>query len=288
MSHAVTIATMGPTGTYSETAARKYALQQGYPQPNLVFGPTEQCLAKVADGQADIAVVPAENMVDGLIGSTYDALIEFSGRLQIMDELFLPVEHALAALKGMEETCVIRVYSHPSALNQCTRNLYAVLPDAVLIPVGSTAEAAARIAEHGFSDAAAICSPETADSYGLKVIRTSMSDYPQNQTRFFICGRGNATMSGHDVTSVAVRYGRNQPGQLYRTAGFFARRSVDLTAVHSRPYKIRPQEYVILFELTGHRDEDSVRGALEDVAAQVRETGGWLLVLGSHPRRGLG
>lgn len=288
MSHDIILATLGPAGTYSEQAARKYARQRGCPHPHLLFEPAAQCLAKVALAQAEVAVLPAENMVDGIIGSTYDALIEFGGELQVTDELFLPVDHVLAVGKGMNDMGITHVYSHPSALNQCARNLHAILPDAALVPVGSTAEAAVRVAEDGHHGAAAICARETAESLGLVVLRTDLGDYPQNHTRFFVCARERAAASGNDKTVIAVRYGRNQPGQLYRTAGFFALRDVDLTSVHSRPYKARPREYVLLFELDGHREERAVREALADVAAQVRETDGWLIVLGSHPRRGLG
>ena len=141
MPETIDMATLGPAGTYSEAAARRYALDRSR-VPRMTFGPVEHCLAMVEDGQVECAVLPAENMVDGLIGATFDALIEFSPTVRIMDELHLPIAHVLAARLPLTPSGISRVYSHPSALNQCARLLSSIVPSAILIPVGSTAEAA--------------------------------------------------------------------------------------------------------------------------------------------------
>ncbi|MCL6615425.1 MAG: hypothetical protein K6U03_12625 [Firmicutes bacterium] len=279
------LATIGPAGTYSEAAARKYAQSKGCSSVELVFGGAEQCLAAVEEGRAEAAVLPAENIIDGLIGSTFDALIEFKESIGIFDEVSLPIVHVLAAREDLREGEITRIYSHPSALNQCARTISAIAPSAQLIPVGSTAEAAWRVAQKEGAGAAAICSEDAALAQGLRILRPWMGDGPFNQTRFLICGPGASAPTGDDLTLIAVHYGRNEPGQLYRTAGAFAIRGLDLTAVHSRPYRARPRQYVLLFELRGHRSEPKVIAALEDIAGQVRETDGWVVVLGSYPRR---
>ncbi len=280
------LATMGPSGTNSETAALQYAHVRGVEAPELVFATVPGCLARVAEGRADLAVLPGENMVDGLIGPTFDALIEANPTVRILDELHLPIEHVLAAVKPIPAGAITHVYSHPSALNQCARHLAEIAPQAVLVPVGSTAEAAARVAADIHSWAAAVCPPEAARNSGLVVLHTGIGDYSRNQTRFLICGKGGTAASGDDLTWIAVRYGQNRPGQLYRAAGAIAERGVDLTSVHSRPYKIRPQEYVLLFELVGHIEEPPVAEAVREIARQAEDSSGWALILGSFPRRG--
>ena len=56
-----------------------------------------RCLRAVERFQADYAVPPAENMVDGIIGTTFDALIDFHDSVKVCDELHLPVHLVLAA-----------------------------------------------------------------------------------------------------------------------------------------------------------------------------------------------
>ena len=69
------IATLGPQGTYSERAARYFVKRLGM-EPDRVgffFTTVLNSLRMVQNRQADYAVIPAENMIDGLIGSTFDA-----------------------------------------------------------------------------------------------------------------------------------------------------------------------------------------------------------------------
>lgn len=280
----LTVAVLGPAGTYSEAAALQYAKREAYAEPSLVFAPVGECLALVAAGKADLAVLPAENLVDGPIGATLDALAEQEPAVPVVDEEVLAVEHVLAVKPHDPDAPIRRVYSHPSALNQCARNLGREAPEAVWVPVGSTAEAAV-LAARGAAGDAAVCSPATAASYNLLVRRTDFGDYPGNHTRFFICRNQRMTLHNDCRTLFAVQYGTNRPGQLYRTAGAFALRGVDLTAVHSRPYKGHPGRYVLFFEAAGDPHADQVAAALDAVRAEVGPGGGWLRLLGSLPGR---
>ena len=71
------IATLGPKGTFSEEAALLYQQRiTGCVEPEKIqFFSIPECLQKVETYAADRAVLPAENMVDGIIGITFDCLI---------------------------------------------------------------------------------------------------------------------------------------------------------------------------------------------------------------------
>ncbi len=277
------LATLGPAGTHSESAARIYGKTVGHPDPILIFGQINQCLSLIEQEQAKAAVLPAENLVDGLIGPTFDALLDCEPEVQIFAEVCLPIVHVLAAREITSARDLVRVYSHPSALNQCARNLAELAPRVQLIPVGSTAEAARLVDQNVQIGSAAVCSEEAAKNHNLSVISPDINDYPANRTRFLVCGRQRALPTGSDRTWIAVHYGRNAPGQLYRTAGAFARQDVDLTSVHSRPFRERPGSYILLFELCGHQEDEPIGRALRMIGADVEKTGGWFRVLGSHP-----
>ena len=285
MDRPLVLATLGPAGTHSEYAAKNYARAAGYPDPTLIFGQIAQCLALVEHGRAEAAVLPAENLVDGLIGQTFDALLDSQPSMQVFEEVCLPIVHVLAAREIPPAFGLLKVYSHSSALNQCARNLAALAPRAQLIPVGSTAEAAGLVARNAQDGSAAVCSEDAAKNLNLQIVSRDINDYPGNQTRFLVCGRRPALPTGDDRTWVAVHYGRNQPGQLYRTAGAFARLNVDLTSVHSRPFQAKRGSYILLFELRGHQEDGLIRQALGLISAEVEQNGGWVRILGSHPAR---
>jgi prephenate dehydratase len=281
------IAILGPRGTYSEQAAFLFAKRMGCPSQalELIYTTVSNALRLVQNLQAEFAIVPVENMIDGLIGSTLDALIEFQDFVKVCDEVYLPISHVLAAHPETKWERIERIYSHPSPLNQCQNRLEELFPTVCLIPAVSTAEAAQIVLDDPRRQSAAICSPDNAAAQGMLIYPTDIQDYACNETRFLVCSLQDGRPSGNDRTIVAVRYGANQPGQLYLTAKYLADAAIDLTFIQSRPYKVKPQEYVILFEFIGHKSSPNVETALKNIELQTRANNGWKKILGSYPKR---
>jgi len=281
------IAILGPAGTYSERAAKAFAHRIGIKpgQLELIYTTINDSLRRVQNNQADYAVIPVENMIDGLIGTSLDALLEYQDFVKVCDEVHLPITHVLAIHPEGDWEKINRIYSHPSALNQCQRTLAELLPDAELIPVSSTAEAAGKVQQDPHRQSAAICNHEAAKLENLKIVDREIQDYLVNETRFMVCALHDGLPTGNDRTLMAVRYGTNQPGQLYQTAKYLAEQELDLTFVQSRPYKVKPQEYVLIYEFVGHRSDPKVEQALKNIEMQVRTTDGWKKILGSYPKR---
>jgi chorismate mutase/prephenate dehydratase len=280
------IATLGPRGTYSEQAALLFS-KRLHPEdaPELIFTTVNNSLRLVQNREADYAVVPVENMIDGLIGPTLDALIEFQDFVKVCDEIHLPISHVLAGPADLDWQGLERIYSHPSPLNQCQNRLEELFPEVSLIPVVSTAEAAQIVLTDPNRRSAAICSRSNANNSGMKTFSGDIQDYSFNETRFLVCALQDGRPSGTDRTIMAVRYGTNEPGQLYLTAKYLADCHIDLTFVQSRPYKVKPQEYVLIYEFIGHKSEPQVETALKNIELQIRAHNGWKKILGSYPKR---
>ena len=94
----------------------------------------------VLTGEADAAVAPVENSLQGAVTETLDLLIHGEG-LHISHELAIDVVHNLMAAPGVTMRDVKRVYSHPQALGQCTTYLADHLPGAEAAAAISTAGA---------------------------------------------------------------------------------------------------------------------------------------------------
>src|SRR4051794_116440 len=132
-------------------------------------------------GDVQFGVLPIESSLSGPVAETHD-LLQVSP-VSIASETVLRVSHCLLGpeLVPLEEIRVIR--SHPVALDQC-RRLIAAMPWATAIASGTTAEAAAEVAELGDSSQVAIAGDRAASLYGLQTISGDVGDHPEAYTRF--------------------------------------------------------------------------------------------------------
>ncbi len=266
----LTIAYLGPEGTFSEAAAIKQFGQsmQGLAQENIA-----DVFDAVESAQAHYGVVPVENSTEGAIGRTLDLLLNTS--LVICGEVLLPIRQNLLA-RTMDRRALRIVYSHYQSLGQCQQWLDAHLPWAERKAVSSNAKAAQMAAKE--AGGAAIAGELAAAKYGLDIVAAGIEDAPGNTTRFLVLGQNAAAPSGRDKTSLAV-YAKNQPGALMAVIAPFARLKVGLSKLESRPARSGAWEYVFFIDLEGHRAEEKVAKAIDEAASHALS----LKVLGSYP-----
>ncbi len=80
----------------------------------------EDCFSAMADGSADLAMIPIENSVAGRVADIHH-LLPGSG-LHIIGEYFMPIRFQLMAPRGASLEGLKKVQSHVHALGQC-RNI---------------------------------------------------------------------------------------------------------------------------------------------------------------------
>ncbi len=261
----------GEHGSYSEEAVLRYFGESAEPLP---YKSITSVFVAVETGEASAGVVPVENSIEGSVGETYDSLLTTS--LRVVGEINLRISHCLIGLPGAKISELKRVYSHPQALAQCR----AYLASLGLEPVSyyDTAAAARLIKEMGDKSAAAIASARAAGIYSLEILASGIEDYGRNYTRFLVIGREPSTRSGRDKTSIIFTL-PHRPGALYEALGVFARRSINLTKIESRPTRARPWQYNFYVDFEGHIDDEVVREAMSELAQKAL----FVKVLGSYP-----
>ena len=260
----LSLAHLGPSGTNAETAALAYAdwlLKQENQQVLLCPYPTiAQTGQAVAEGKADLAVVPVENSTEGSVAVTLDLLWQYD-QLQIQQELVLPITHAL--LSHCSSLLALKIiYSHPQALAQCQQWLECNLPSVPLVASNSTAEAVRQVIQD--STAGAIAAPRNSKLYGVPIVASGIQDYPQNCTRFWILGL-TPTQTG-DRLSLAFSVPANFPGSLVKPLQAFAKRGINLSRIESRPTKRSLGDYLFFVDLEGNMSQPSVQDALTELA----------------------
>ncbi len=268
------VAYLGPTGTFSQSAAIAYF---GSSMQPVACGSIDEVFRAASAGASDFGVVPVENSTEGVVARSLDLLL--ATPLIIVGELSLAIRHNLLrssdSLDGVTAVC-----AHPQALAQCHAWLSTHLPQAERRPVASNAQGARLASQDG--SLAALASDRAASEYGLHIVATAVQDDPNNRTRFAIVAHPDRhpapRASGRDCTSLIVAVD-NRPGALHDLLMPLKEHGVSMTRFESRPFRSGQWEYYFYIDLVGHRDDPSVAAALD----ALRSTSAFFKVLGSYP-----
>ncbi|MEO7725643.1 MAG: prephenate dehydratase [Burkholderiales bacterium] len=266
----ISVAYLGPQGTFSEEAAIKQFGSQAHMRPCATI---DEVFRQVESGAVQYGVVPIENSSGGSINRTHDLLL--ASPLSICGEVLLAVHQCLMSRTG-RPAGVKKILSHSQSLAQCHEWLNQHYAMAKRTPVVSNAEAA-RLASKDTA-AAAIASKTAAALYGLKIITSNIEDEPQNTTRFVVIAAHDAGQSGKDKTSLVLST-RNVPGAIHALLTPFERHAVSMTRLESRPARTARWEYLFYVDIEGHQHDSNVAEALRELAEQAA----FLKNLGSYP-----
>jgi len=277
----ITVAYLGPRGTFSERAALKHF---GLAAAAVPTASIDEVFREVESGAADFGVVPVENSTEGAVGRSLDLMPQTP--MKVCGEVVVRIHHFLmmktTALRDHDVSdakalgAIKRVFSHGQSLAQCHEWLNAHMPKAERVAVASNAEAARRAAEEAGS--AAVAGEMAASHYGLTILAANIEDEPNNTTRFLILGDYQPKPSGRDKTSLILS-AKNRAGAVYEMLTPFATRGVSMTKFESRPSRVALWEYLFFVDIEGHRDDANVAAALEEVG----RIAGFIKVLGSYP-----
>jgi chorismate mutase/prephenate dehydratase len=269
----ITIAFLGPEGTFSHMAARHlFGLAARYREATTINGVFDA----VRRGDALGGVVPVENSTDGSVTSTLDALSDCE--LLIRQELVLEISYCLLTRAGSMSS-IERVYGSAQALEHCRLWLAKHVGAAQIVQTASTS-AAAREASAD-ERAAAIGNKLAAEIFGLAISSERIQDRPEHATRFVVLATQDAPRTGVDKTTLAFSLpDAGARGALRRVLEVFDTAEVNLSRIESRPRSGKPWEYLFWVDVEGHRLDPAVATLLE----QLRTRCEVVKVLGSYPR----
>ena len=265
------IAFQGEPGAFSHQAVHKLFGTAIAPLPCLSF---ENAFSAVIHKKAECAVIPIENTLAGSIHQNFDLLARHS--LEIVGETSLRVAHNLIANPGVGLRQIRQIYSHPAALEQCSR-LLRKFKRIEKISFYDTAGSVKYIRDHSLRTAAAIASENAAIIYGMNILRRGVEDEPENYTRFLALARRGRFPRGGSKTSIVFGL-KNEAGILFRALSVFALRNIDLSKIESRPIRGTPWEYLFYLDL---QSDIRCRDCL-NAFRHLREMAPYFRVLGSY------
>lgn len=253
------IAFQGEPGAYSHEACRK-ARPEMEVLPCRTF---EDAIAAVANGDAELAMLPVENSTYGRVADIH-SLLPQSG-LHIIQEAFVRVHINLLALPGTALTDINAAKSHTVLLGQCKKFLEE--HGIHRVTGADTAGSAKQVAELGDPTVGALASELAGEIYGLDVLARHIEDQGNNTTRFLIMSRSADTerRGDHGMITSFVFQVRNIPAALYKAMGGFATNGVNMTKLES--YMVGGSFTATQFyaDIEGHPEDPGVKRALEEL-----------------------
>jgi prephenate dehydratase len=273
------IAYLGPAGTFTEDALGEAIPPGGY-EP--LRTPTiHDAILAVERGEADRALVPIENSLEGSVRPTLDALAFEVSAVTIVGEHDYRVRVHLIASEGVQIEDVEAVLSHPQPLAQCQRFLRENFPEIELRSVSSTA-AAVRMVSESARPWAALGARAAAALYDCELLIEGVEDQDDNVTRFVWIAPAGTDPVGEGPWKTSLVFselGADHPGALVDALSEFASRKINLTRIESRPLRQGLGRYMFFCDLEGRETDPAVAEAI----AQLRTKADSVRILGSYP-----
>lgn len=258
------IAYQGVEGSYSSLAVAEFdskAERIGYPTFDAV-------VAAVQNDEATHAFLPIENSTAGRVADLHH-LLPKSG-LTVIAEHFLPVRHALIALKKATLKDIQKVYSHREALSQCTKTLRTLNIEPV--PYGDTAKAVSFIVETGDKQNAALASTYAAELHdSVHILQENLQDANDNVTRFLVLTKNpeNKPLNGECITSIVYDV-LDTPAALYESLGSFAKYGINIIKLESFVPMQHHKEAHFYLECLGKADESPLKDSLVELQEHTK------------------
>jgi prephenate dehydratase len=273
------IAYLGPAGTFTEDALGEAIPEGGY-EP--LRTPTiHDAILAVERGEADRALVPIENSLEGSIRPTLDTLAFEVSAVTIVGEHDYRVRVHLIAREGVRVEAVEAVLSHPQPLAQCQRFLRERFPNVELRSASSTA-AAVRMVSESARPWAALGARAAAALYDCELLLEGVEDQDDNVTRFvWIAPEGTDSVgdASWKTSLVFSELGADHPGALVDALREFSERGINLSRIESRPLRQGLGRYMFFCDLEGKDSDPVVAEAIEQLRAKAES----VRILGSYP-----
>lgn len=260
------IAVLGPEGTFSDDAARRFLKQNGMEAKlKPVYYPTIDEAFHMIGKECGWGIIPVENTLDGYVQRTLDLLLEMD--VSVVGEITIPVQFSfIANTHSLKE--VRKLYVQFKASGQCRRFIDS-LEQIEVMTTQSNMESYYHAERGRFGEGAVIPAHMlSASSASCKV--ENVTDAQNNNTRFLVIRAGKQaepSLSGKIRVLLYVMPETDSPGLLYGILKDFYEHQVNLASIMSRPTRKDMGTYNFYLELSGDaRQKVQILAAIESVA----------------------
>lgn len=275
---AASIAFLGPVGSYSSLAARKYLARHVGTIHECSCASFQDVIQSVESGQVALGVLPIENTSSGSINEVYDLMQHTT--LSIVGELTLPIDHCLLAATETTEQQITTIYAHPQPIQQCSHYLQSRMSKARLEYCDSSSAAMAKVRELNSATAAALGSDAGGALFGLHPIAEHLANQTDNITRFIVVARKPIDVALQiPAKTTLILSTAQKAGSLVEALLILRNHDINMTKLESRPIQGNPWEEMFYIDVAANLNDPAMQTALRELNAIARS----LKVLGCYP-----
>ncbi|MCX8587540.1 MULTISPECIES: bifunctional chorismate mutase/prephenate dehydratase [unclassified Gilliamella] len=259
------VAFLGPKGSYSHSAARRYASAHFEEMTESSCSTFKDVFEQVEKGVVDFGILPIENSSSGSINEVYDLLQKTN--LHIIGELSLPIDHCVLAIADAKLEQIDTIYSHPQPFQQCS-NFLEKSPHWKIVYCDSTSSAMEMVASLNKPNVAAMGNKDGGELYGLQVLEHDFANQKENITRFIVLARHPVDVSNQipAKTTILMKTGQ-QAGALVDALLVLRNHNIVMTKLESRPIHGTPWEEMFYIDLQGNLNSHEMQTALKELSA---------------------
>lgn len=268
-----TIATLGPQGSHSWNAARRYL-----PEARIITCPgVDEVIATFDRGEADLAIIPIYNTRAGQLKDV--RALEELRRGYWIDNIVLPIQLSLGAIDATTPLSVL--VGTAAMISQCEEFINSHYPAAGILAVKDLEAHISEIKALGLTSHGVIDNEGVIRERGLTLRQREVA--PHNRTRFAVIGPTMTVPTRHDATAIFTQPLRDRVGLLYDILGEFSKRGINLIDLRSES-DVKTQKLRVYLEVEGHEDDPAIAQVLERLERDVIQETRTVKVLGSYPR----
>lgn len=260
----------GIEGAYSSLACKRI-----FELPNINYVKSfENVFDAVNKGLCEYGILPIENSTAGSVDAVYDLMKKHN--CYIVKSIKLPITHCLWGVAGSTIDDVKKIYSHEQAINQCSEFIES-LPNVKVCSDINTATAAENVAKLKDKSVMAIASREAGETYGLKLIKSSIQNNMYNYTRFICIAKDLHIVKNASKISLMMNLPHKR-GSLAKVLSLLNTNNVNITKLESRPITGTDFEFMFYFDFDADISDIKVINMLE----QLEQTSDNLTFLGAY------
>ncbi|MDD3224127.1 MAG: prephenate dehydratase domain-containing protein [Clostridium sp.] len=244
------IATLGPAGTFSELATKKY-IEKTNKNIETAFYPTITKVFNSIGKECELGIIPIENTLDGYVHLVLDLLAQED--LHIIQELVLPIQFSFVA-NSSDISGIKKVYAQFKTQGQCY-NFLEQLNSIKVITTESNGESFEKLKDGIFEESAIIPQYLLNTENKFPFVIENVTDSQDNETRFVVLSKNTESynINKNYRTSIVIMDAiDNKPGVLSKILNEFSSRNINLTSIMSRPTKRALGKYYFFIDIEGH------------------------------------
>lgn len=262
---------LGPKGTYSETCAKKILKIINKDFEPIAVSTIFKTIDIINQDENSVAVLPIENMIQGIVRQTIDRIYETEVKIQLQTEI--KIEHCLVS-KG-DKAKIKHIISHQQALAQSQKYILENFGNDIDLLNSSSTAAALDFISDKDETYGAICAFDFAKQTDYNILDKDIGDVKDNATRFVVLSRKNLQLMKPTRTSIVFNT-KNKPGALLKILKIFEKHELNLVYLESRPSKRAFGEYNFFLDI------DKGLDYAQDALLEVEKECNYYKMLGSY------